>query len=163
MAEHWIKVADRKPPYGKLVYTRDEHGAIGVYTRYEYANAGEGWTSLISTDNNSIVEWLEQFHVDELRGICVYCGEIQSYDSLEQKSGPEGNKIRLDHILQCSQRPERRLLQRLDNIGTNAERIEEVAIEISRVMVLNSVCDVNRVKNLLIAFANEIKRQAIEP
>lgn len=58
--EKWIKITERQPPYGKLVYTKDEHGNIGAYTRYPYNGVGDGWTSLISTDNNAIVEWLEQ-------------------------------------------------------------------------------------------------------
>lgn len=51
----WVKIADRHPPHGKLVYTRSSTGLVGVYTLYLH-----GWHSKLSTDNDDIVEWLDQ-------------------------------------------------------------------------------------------------------
>ncbi|MCX6217629.1 hypothetical protein [Spirosoma sp.] len=55
----WIKLTDRKPPYGKLVYTRSPGGTVGAYTLYEL-----GWNSWVSTDNEEIAEWYEFFTWD---------------------------------------------------------------------------------------------------
>lgn len=58
----------------------------------------------------SDAEQLSELRKESLKGICVYCGEIQQYESLEQKSGDEGNQIRITHIRQCPQRPELKLI-----------------------------------------------------
>lgn len=112
----WIKLSERQPPYGKLVYTKDDKDQIGVYTRYPHPTVGDCWTSLISTDNNAIVAWLEQYCEDDLKGICVYCGYVEQYESMEQKSSEEGNRMRIEHIKQCDQRPELKLIAELERL-----------------------------------------------
>lgn len=59
----------------------------------------------------SDAEQLIELRRESLKGICVYCGEVQQYESMEQKSGDEGNRIRVEHIKQCSQRPELKLIR----------------------------------------------------
>lgn len=56
------------------------------------------------------VEQLIDLRAESLKGICVYCGEIQQYESLEHKSGEGGNRIRVEHIKKCPQRPELKLI-----------------------------------------------------
>lgn len=56
----WTKFAERKPSYGKLVYTKDVKGTIGVYTRYYNRHVGDVYSSRISTDNNAVTEWLDE-------------------------------------------------------------------------------------------------------
>ena len=70
-------------------------------------NYGGEWLGPISPSDT---EQLAELQREALKGICVYCGEIQEYESLEQKSGKEGNRIRVEHIKQCPQRPELKLI-----------------------------------------------------
>lgn len=53
---------------------------------------------------------LDRAAAESLKGICVYCGEVQEYESLEQKAGAEGGGIRIAHIRRCEQRPEKMLI-----------------------------------------------------
>lgn len=48
----WVQVSVRKPPEGKLVYTRDRIGTLGAYSRH-----GDLYSSRVSFDNQGIVEW----------------------------------------------------------------------------------------------------------
>jgi hypothetical protein len=59
---NWINVSERLPPLGKLVYTKDELGHIGAFTLFPVLIGTvqtPGWNSLICTDNNAIIAWLE--------------------------------------------------------------------------------------------------------
>lgn len=58
---NWVKVSERVPELNRLVYTRDGNGNVGAYTRVCLYGPPERivWTSLISTDNNDIAEWLD--------------------------------------------------------------------------------------------------------
>ena len=64
--------------------------------------------SLSSTPADA--EELVRLRAESLKGICVYCGEIQQYESLEQKASEEGNALRVAHIRQCPKRPELKLI-----------------------------------------------------
>jgi hypothetical protein len=57
-----------------------------------------------------IIDQLELEDSEALKGICVYCGAVEQYESLEQKAGDEGNRMRIAHIRQCAARPELKLI-----------------------------------------------------
>lgn len=56
---NWIKVSDRFPKVGKLVYTKDANGHVAAFTYYV-----GGWNTKLSDktahDNTPIVEWLDE-------------------------------------------------------------------------------------------------------
>lgn len=56
---NWIKIKDRMPPFGKLVYTKNDKGYVAAFTLYEH-----GWNTKLSDDNSQdnspIVEWLDE-------------------------------------------------------------------------------------------------------
>ncbi len=58
----------------------------------------------------SLTDLLVKQSDEALKGICVYCGAIEQYESLEQKAGDEGNRMRVAHIRQCAMRPELKLI-----------------------------------------------------
>jgi hypothetical protein len=65
---------------------------------------------------------------EAVKGICVYCGYIEQYKSLEQKAGEEGNAMRVAHIRQCEARPELKLIafseQLIDEVARLREALE---------------------------------------
>lgn len=73
----------------------------------------------------SDAEQLSELRKESLKGICVYCGEIQQYESMEQKSGDEGNQIRIAHIRQCPQRPELKLIAYCEELQQAASDLAE--------------------------------------
>lgn len=106
-------------------------------------NYGGEWLGPISPAD---AEQLGELRSEALKGICVYCGEIQQYESLEQKSGEEGNRIRVEHIRQCPQRPELKLIAYCEELqeacnaafkclcGTGDKTIEQVKDQIFAVL-----------------------------
>lgn len=61
-------------------------------------------------ERNALLSEVAQLRVEALKGICVYCGYIEQYESLEQKASDEGNAMRVAHIRQCEARPETKLI-----------------------------------------------------
>lgn len=53
---------------------------------------------------------LSELEALSLQGICVYCGAIENYESLEDKAGASGEAKRIAHIRECAQRPEKKLI-----------------------------------------------------
>ncbi len=52
-----------------------------------------------------------------LKGVCVYCGKIEQYESVEQKEGAEGERMRIEHIKQCVKRPELKLIAAIQDLS----------------------------------------------
>lgn len=84
----------------------------------------EAWTERRKSPSDA--EQLIELRRESLKGICVYCGEIQQYESLEQKSGEEGNRIRVEHIKQCPQRPELKLIAYCEELRRAAQSLLDV-------------------------------------
>jgi hypothetical protein len=60
---NWIKLTDRLPAAGKLVYVRDATGYVTAFTFYGREGFGMWNTKLSdprSHDNGNIVEWLDE-------------------------------------------------------------------------------------------------------
>jgi len=55
------------------------------------------------------------------KSICVYCGEITEYESVEHKVSEDGNRLRVEHIRQCVQRPELKLIAELEKAWATNE------------------------------------------
>lgn len=64
---------------------------------------------------------------EALKGICVYCGKIQHYESLEQKTSKEGEALRIEHIKHCAQRPELKLIAYAEQLREALEKYGEHA------------------------------------
>lgn len=64
---------------------------------------------------------MEQLRAETLKGICVYCGHVEQYESLEHKASEVGNALRGAHIRNCEARPELKLItfseQLIDEVG----------------------------------------------
>jgi hypothetical protein len=88
------------------------------------------WSETPLPDSEYAASWADievllsevaQLRTEALKGICVYCGYIERYESLEQKASEEGNAMRVAHIQQCPARPEAKL------IAFSQQLIDEVA------------------------------------
>jgi hypothetical protein len=92
-------------------------------------------------------EQLHELRAEALKGICVYCGEIQQYESLEQKGGEEGNQIRVAHIRQCLQRPELKLI-------AYCEELQDAANAAFQCLCGTGELTIEQVKDALFAVLN---------
>src|SRR5689334_13152824 len=49
---------------------------------------------LLVNERAQLLAEVAELHAEALKGICVYCGYIEQYESLEQKASEEGNAMR---------------------------------------------------------------------
>lgn len=86
-----------------------------------------------------------QLRAETLKGICVYCGYIEQYESLEHKASEAGNAMRVAHIRQCEARPELKLIaygqQLIDEVGRLREALEPLVIRLEKMMLDGPECD----------------------
>lgn len=106
-------------PFCGTVPTRRDHiyqyGSIaehpeGTHCPIENTTIGIAAWNKRANSAPSDTEQVIRLRDEALKGICVYCGEIQQYESLEQKASEEGNRLRVEHIKQCAKRPELKLI-----------------------------------------------------
>lgn len=86
----------------------------------------------------SDAQQLIELRKEALKGVCVYCGEIQQYQSLEQKASEEGNQIRVAHIRQCSQRPELKLIAYCEELQQAAKAAHAWIARVSNQYILGA-------------------------
>lgn len=134
----WLRHApDATPELHQLTGGRSWMASFGIV---------RDTTEFLGPVTVSDAEQLVELRREALKGICVYCGEIQQYGSLEQKSSEEGNQIRVAHIRQCPQRPELKLIAYCEELqeaanaafkclcGTGDKTIEQVKDQIYKVL-----------------------------
>jgi hypothetical protein len=92
----WIPISERKPAIGKLVYTKDDHGNIGVYTLYDH-----GWNSKVSIDNNTIIEWLDEEEEPSplAKRSFFFRDLVYDYERYMEQGQTETALFILDHLL----------------------------------------------------------------
>jgi hypothetical protein len=81
-------------------------------------------------ERDALLSEVAQLRAEALKGICVYCGYIEHYESLEQKAGEEGNAMRVVHIRQCEARPEAKLIAFSEQLIDDADRLRKALQEI---------------------------------
>jgi hypothetical protein len=69
-------------------------------------------------ERDQLLAEVAELRAEALKGICVYCGYIEQYESLEQKASEEGNAMRVAHIRQCEARPELKLIAYAEELQT---------------------------------------------
>jgi hypothetical protein len=93
---------------------------------WEWADAEEWERDLANADlivtavneRDALLSEVAKLRAETLKGICVYCGYIEQYESLEQKASEEGNAMRVAHIRQCEARPEAKLIAYAEELQT---------------------------------------------
>lgn len=97
-------------------------------------NAPARHTAALLNSVPALCDELEELRRETLKGMCSYCGLIQHYETLEQKDGDEGKQIRIEHIKQCPQRPELKLIAEVERLmalnNTQAESITHLQNEV---------------------------------
>jgi hypothetical protein len=105
---------------------------VGFASSELVANFGGEWLGPITpeqvSERNALLSEVATLRTEALKGICVYCGYVEQYESLEQKAGEEGNAMRVGHIRQCEARPEVKLIafseQLIDEVARLREALE---------------------------------------
>lgn len=69
---------------------------------------------------------VRELAAEMLKGVCVYCGEVENYESLEQKAGEVGNQMRIAHIRQCEARPELKLIAEVERLQSLLSELREI-------------------------------------
>jgi hypothetical protein len=78
-------------------------------------------------ERDELLSEVATLRAEALKGICVYCGYIEQYESLEQKASEEGNAMRVAHIRQCEARPEAKLIAFSQQLIDEVAQLREVA------------------------------------
>jgi hypothetical protein len=102
---------------------------------WEWAEAEEWERDLANADlivtavneRDALLSEVATLRAEALKGICVYCGYIEQYESLEQKASEVGNAMRVAHIRQCEARPEAKLIAFSQQLIDEVAQLREVA------------------------------------
>jgi hypothetical protein len=77
-------------------------------------------------ERDALLSEVAQLRAEALKGICVYCGYIEQYESLEQKASEAGNAMRVAHIRQCEARPEAKLIALSEQLIDEVTRLKDL-------------------------------------
>jgi len=78
-------------------------------------------------ERDQLLAEVAELRAEALKGICVYCGYIEQYESLEQKASEEGNTMRVAHIRQCEARPELKLVAFSEQLIERVDQLQQAA------------------------------------
>jgi|SRR6476659_8090076 len=90
----------------------------------------------VEAERDQLLAEVAELRAEALKGICVYCGYIEQYESLEQKASEEGNAMRVAHIRQCEARPELKLIAFSEQLIDRVDQLEHaLRLALSRAQV----------------------------
>jgi hypothetical protein len=96
-------------------------------------------------EHDQLLAEVARLKEEALKGICVYCGFIEQYESLEQKASEEGNAMRVAHIRQCEARPELKLIkfseQLIEEVARLREAFQPLYTRVEKMMIDGPECD----------------------
>jgi hypothetical protein len=73
----------------------------------------------------ALTDEVTRLREETLKGICVYCGYVEQYESLDQKNSEQGNQMRIAHIRQCAARPELKLIAEVTRLREALDEIRQ--------------------------------------
>jgi hypothetical protein len=111
-------------------------------------------TALVN-ERDALLSEVAQLRAEALKGICVYCGYIEQYESLEQKASEAGNAMRVGHIRQCQARPEAKLIALSEQLIDEVSRLREALGSILQCFENGAMPDISIVERARAALAGK--------
>jgi hypothetical protein len=132
---------------------------VGFASSELVANFGGEWLGPITpeqiNERDALLSEVAALRAEALKGICVYCGYIEQYESLEQKASEEGNAMRVAHIRQCQARPEAKLIALSEQLIDEVSRLREALGSILQCFENGAMPDISIVERARAALAGK--------